>query len=544
MLNRFLNSQTNSVGAAAGILATSALISRVLGLIRDRLLAGTFGASADLDVYFAAFRIPDLVYNILIAGGIVVAFLPLFSEYFLKDKKDAWDFTNNTLNIFLFFLILISLGFSLFAPALVKLITPGFDFQQIQLTVLLTRILFLSPIFLGLSSIFSGILQYFNRFLIYGLCPILYNLGIILGIIFLAPLSGVLGVTLGVIFGAFLHFVIQIPSAMSCGFSYKPIFNFKDLEIKRVFSLMVPRTLGVAAPQINLMVVTAIASGLTTGSLAIFSFSNNLQQFPLGLIGIPFAVAAFPALSHAWAVLDKEDFIKKLSLTLRQILYLIIPISFLVFILRNQIAAIILKSGKFGQNSIELTAACLGLFAFGIWASSLIPLIFRAFFAFQDTKTPTIIAIVAMVLNIILCFGFVWILNFSDYFQEFIKNILNLQGAENIAVIGLPLAFSIDSILQLILLAFFLYKGIGDFKLKEILNSFFKILIASISMTVGVYSALFFISFRLNIQTFFGVFWQTAAAVFFGVLVYFGVTSFLKSPEIETIKSKIFKTRP
>jgi len=543
MFNRFLNCQTNSVGTAAGILAISALISRVLGLIRDRLLAGTFGADANLDVYFAAFRIPDLVYNILIAGGVVVAFLPLFSEYFLKDKKDAWHFTNNTLNIFLFFLILISLGFSFFAPALLKLITPGFDSQQIQLTVLLTRILFLSPIFLGLSSIFSGILQYFNRFLVYGLCPILYNLGIILGIIFLAPLSGVLGVTLGVIFGAFLHFAIQIPSAISCGFSYKPIFNFKDPEIKRVFSLMIPRTLGVAAPQINLMVVTAIASGLTAGSLAIFSLSNNLQQFPLGLVGIPFAVAAFPALSQAWASLDKESFIKKFSLTLRQILYLIIPVSFLIFILRTQIVAIILKSGKFGQNSIELSAACLGLFTLGVWAGNLIPLIFRAFFAFQDTKTPTVIALVAMVLNIILCFGFVWILNYPNYFQGFITKVLLLQKIDNISVIGLPLAFSIDSILQLVLLAFFLYKGIGDFKLKEILNSFLKILTASVFMAIGVCFIISFLSFHLNTQTFFGIFWQTAIAVFVGVLIYFGATAFLKSPEIETVKSKIFKTQ-
>ncbi len=461
MLGRFLNSQTKTISGAAGILAITALISRLLGLIRDRLLASTFGAGSDLDVYFAAFRIPDFVYNILIAGGVIVAFLPLFSEYFLKDKKEAWDFANNVLNVFLFFLVLISLGISIFAPILVKIITPGFSPQQISLTVLLTRILFLSPILLGLSSIFSGVLQYSNKFLAYSLAPVLYNLGIIMGIIFLAPASGILGVTLGVILGAFLHMIIQIPSAISSGFSYKPTFNLKDPKIKKVFSLMIPRTLGVAAPQINLMVVTAIASGLPAGAISIFTFANNLQQFPLGLIGIPFAIAAFPALSQDWAAQRKDEFIKKFSLTFRKILFLIIPISFLIFIFKNQIVEIILRTGRFSEDAAKMAAASLGLFALGIFATCLIPLIFRAFFALQDTKTPTVIAIIAVILNIFLSFGFVRLLSFPNFFQTSISNLFNLQGIGNIAVIGLPLAFSIDSILQFILLTVFLFRKIN-----------------------------------------------------------------------------------
>lgn len=461
MLGRFFNFQTKTISGAAGVLAITALISRLLGLVRDRLLASTFGAGSDLDVYFAAFRIPDFVYNILIAGGVIVAFLPLFSEYFLKDKKEALDFANNVLNLFFVFLVLISLGISIFAPIFVKIITPGFSPQQISLTVLLTRILFLSPILLGLSSIFSGVLQYFNKFLAYSLAPVLYNLGIIVGIIFLAPASGILGVTLGVILGAFLHMAIQIPSAIGSGFCYKPTFNLKDPKIKKVFSLMIPRTLGVAAPQINLMVVTAIASGLPAGAISIFTFANNLQQFPLGLIGIPFAIAAFPALSQDWAAQKKDEFIEKFSLTFRKILYLIIPISFLIFILKNQIVEIILRTGRFGEDAAKMAAASLGLFALGIFATCLIPLIFRAFFALQDTKTPTIIAIIAVILNIFLSFGFVRLLSFPNFFQAFISNLFNLQGIGNIAVIGLPLAFSIDSILQFILLTVFLFRKIN-----------------------------------------------------------------------------------
>lgn len=466
MLQKIFNSQAKSISSAAMILAMSALISRILGLIRDRLLAGSFGASSNLDVYFAAFRIPDFIYNILIAGGIVVVLVPLFSEYFLKEKKEAWDFVNILLNIFLISLIFISIILGVFAPIIVRIITPGFNQEQLDFTVLLTRILFLSPLFLGLSSLFSGILQYFNKFLIYGLAPIFYNLGIILGIIFLVPTLGVLGVAIGVVAGAFMHFAIQIPSAVNSGFSYKPIFDPKNPKIKRAFYLMLPRTFGVAAPQINLMVVTIIASLLPTGALSVFTLANNLQQFPLGLIGIPFAVAAFPSLSQAWAVKDKKDFIGKFSSTFRKIFFIVIPLSFLIFIFKNQIINIY-KTGRFNEEAVSLTAASLGLFALGIFATTLMPLVLRAFFAFRDTKTPTIIAIIAMILNIFLCLGFVKLLSFPNLFQQFIIEIFSLQKISNISVIGLPLAFSIDSILQFFLLIIVFYYKINTNKSQE-----------------------------------------------------------------------------
>ena len=545
MLNKILNSQTNSVGAAAGILAVSALISRVLGVVRDWLLAKTFGAGPELDVYFAAFRIPDLVYNILIAGGVIVAFLPLFSEYFSKGKKeDAWRFTNNTLNIFLFFLIFLCLILFIFASPLIKLITPGFDPEQLQKTIFLTRLMFLSPIFLGLSSIFSGILQYFNRFLIYGLCPILYNLGIILGILFLASPLGVLGVAIGVILGAFFHFAIQIPSAMTSGFRYKPIFDFGELGIKRVFLLMIPRTFGVASQQVNLLFITAIASTLGAGALSIFNFANNIQYLPIGIIGVSFAVAAFPRLSKTWAENEKGEFLSNFSSVFRQTLFLIIPISILTYLLRNQIVGIILRHGEFSFKAAELTAASIGLFCFGIFAQSLIPLIFRAFFSFQDTKTPTLISIAGMTLNVILSFYFTWLLGFSNIFYQFMTNAFNLRGIENVQILGLPLAFAIAGIFQFILLMVFLYRKIGDYRLREIFNSFFKILIASLSMAVLVYLTLYLVSLSLDTQTFWGIFWQTTITGLVGVLVYLIATFLLKSPEITAIKSAILRRFP
>jgi len=480
-MKRFFNLQTKSINSAAGILALSALLSRFLGLIRDWLLSGTFGAGWELDVYFAAFRLPDLVYNVLITGGIVVAFLPLFSEYFSLSKERAWQFTNNVLNAFLFLIISISLVLFLFTPFLVRLIAPGFGPEKLSLAILLTRLMFLGPILFGLSSVFSGILQYFNRFFIYALCPILYNLGIIFGIIFLVPRFGILGVALGVILGAALHFLIQVPSAIGCGFKYKAIFSFSS-DLKRLFSLMLPRTIATAGQQINLVVITAIASTLSAGSIVIFNFANNLQYFPIGIIGVSFATAMFPSLSRAWIKDKKDEFIESFSLAFCKILYFIIPVSILFFILRSHIVEIILRHGQFTQAQADLTAASLALFCLGIWALSLIPLVFRAFFSLQDTKTPTLIALASIILNVGLSFYLTDLLGSGSW------ELFSLKG--DISVLGLPLAFSSAVIFQLVLLMIFLRRKIKGLSFRKIYNSFWRIVAAGFLMWLVIHFVL------------------------------------------------------
>jgi putative peptidoglycan lipid II flippase len=539
--NRFFNSQTKTVTFAAVLLAGSVLVSRLLGLIRDRLLAGKFGAGEELDIYFAAFRIPDFVYGILIMGGIAAVFLPVFSEYFQKDEKKAWEFTNNLLNCFLILLILICALLAIFTPFIINLVAPGFSLGNKEITISLTRIMFLSPVLFGLSSIFSGILHYFNRFLVYSLAPILYNLGIIFGILFLVPPFGLYGLAYGVILGAALHWILQIPAARSSGYKYSPLLNFKYPGLIKVFKLMIPRTIGAAAYHINLIVVTAIASTLTIGSIAIFNFSNNLQYFPIGLIGVSFAIAAFPVLSRAWASGLKEKFLETFSLTFRQILFLIIPISLLVFILRAQIVRLILGTGQFGWLETRLTAAALGIFCLGIFAAAFVPFLARVFYSFQDTKTPVIIGLVSMSFNVILCFLFVFLLKFPNSFQEFLINILKLQGIKNIAVIGLPLALSISGISQFSLLLLFLQKRIGEIKLKEIWQSFKKIILATLLMMVATYFTLYFFDNFITTQTFLGLFIQAISAGIIGVLVYILITYLLKSPELKTIKSAILR---
>lgn len=541
MLNWILNFKTKTITFAAFLLFVSAFFSRILGLIRDRLLAGTFGAGAELDVYFAAFRIPDLIYGILIIGGISAAFLPIFSEHFKENQKGAWELVNNVLNCFLSLLLFICLILVIFTPQIIRFIVPGFSAAQISLTVVLTRVMLLSPIFLGISGIFSGVLQYFNRFLIYSLAPLFYNLGIIFGILFLVPIFGLLGLAYGVVFGAFLHLFVQFLGARSSGFKYHSIFNFNYPGLVRIFKLMIPRTIGQIAYHLNFIVLTAIASGLAIGSISIFNFSNNLQYFPVGLIGISFALSSFPFLSKLWAEGKKEEFLESFSLIFRQILYLILPISLLVFLLREQVVRIILGTGQFGWQDTQLTAASLGLFSLGIFAAAFIPFLARMFFSFQDTKTPAIIGIVSMLLNVFLAFFLVWVLGFENLFQKSLISFLQIGNLKGIAILALPLALSLSGIFQFSLLLIFLKRKINDIKLREILGALKKILIGVFLMGIFSYLTILLSENFLNLNSFLGILLQTILVSVVGISIYILSTLFLKSPEIKTIFYSISK---
>jgi putative peptidoglycan lipid II flippase len=538
MLNRFFNFQTKTITSAAFILFFSALFSRILGLLRDGLLAGYFGGGRELDIYFAAFRIPDFIYNLLIGGGIAVAFLPIFAQYYSREKKEAWKITNLLLNFFLLLIVLLALICFIFAPLLAKLIAPGFSQFDRELLIRLTRLMLLSPLFFGAANLFSGVLQYFNRFLVFAIAPILYNLGIILGIVFLSNSFGIFGVGFGVVGGAFLYFLVQFIGAMLCGFSWRPIFDFKNQVIKKIIYLMVPRTMAVAAQQINLIVITAIASTLRVGSVAIFNFANNIQHIPIGLIGIPFALAAFPSLSKSISQNNHKDFFKDFSSTFSKILFFAVPSSVLIFLLRAQLIRLILGSlgsGRFDWTATKLTAASLGAFAFGIFASALIPLIARAFFANQNTKTPAIISFVSVGLNIALSFIFVWQIRVNPYFKLIIEKVFDLEGMKDIAVVGLPLAFSLTCIFQLICLLVFLYKRIGDFGIANLKIAFKKVVIATLAMSFVTYFVLQISAYLFNTRTVFGLLFQTIITGIFAVVSYLFFAYLLKFPGIKKI---------
>ncbi len=514
---KILDAKFNSLTSAAFVIAALGIISRLLGLARDRILAGQFGAGDELDVYYAAFRLPDFIYNIVILGALSAGFIPIFvgllrNEEGKKygDNEKAWDLLNNLLNIFALFLLIACLFLAVISPWLVPLITPGFASEKMQLTIKLTRLMFLSPVFLGLSGLFGGVLQSFKRFFLFSLAPVLYNVGIIIGALFLTKYFGIYGLALGVAFGAALHLLVQIPSVFRLGFVYKFIFNLKDIEFLKIIKMMVPRILGLASGQLNLIIVTFFASALAAGSLAIFNLSNNLQSFPIGIFGGSFALAVFPALAKSFSDNNEADFKDIFHKTFKQILFLIIPFSILLIILRAQIIRVVLGSGRFNWEDTILTANSLGIFCFSLFAQALLPLLARAFYARHDTVTPFITSFIGMLVNAVLS----WI---------FVKQF---------GVLGLALGFSISMIVYFILLFVLLkvkVKGIGS---DGILMALFKVSIASLVMGAIVQFMKTFMAGFVDMQTFSGILTQGAVAAFAGVIAFTIVGYLLKTEEL------------
>lgn len=537
MVKGILNHRSKTIFGAAGILVAAALTSRVLGLVRDRLLAGRFGAGDELDIYFAAFRLPDMIYSVLIMGAITSAFIPVFAHYFKKDKKEAWHLCSGLFNLVCVILIVVAGIFVLFAPLLISIVAPGFSGAKKEMTILLTRIMFLSPILFGISSIFGGVLQYFQRFFVHSLAPVMYNIGIIIGIIFFVPLWGLTGLAWGVVLGAGLHLLIQLPSAIYSGFRFKIIYH---KGIKRIIKLMIPRTIGLAGSQINFLIITAIASTLVSGSIAIFNLSHNLQFVPIGIIGISFATVVFPRLSKSFVWKDKKKFSSTFSSTFSQILYLVLPITVIFFLLRAQIVRIILGTGNFTWVDTRLTAAALGIFALSVFAQSLVPLISRSFYALQNTKTPVLISLWSILLNILGSFFFVWALNNGNWFSKFISHALRLEGIKDFSVLGLAIAFSLAGIFNFIILLRAFSKKINHWYPKRILDSVWKIIVGCVFMAITIYAFLQVLNIFFETTTFVGIFIQTCVAALGGALIYLITTLLLRSREIKGLMKKVF----
>ena len=528
MIYKFLNNQSKTITGAAIILGAASLASRLLGLIRDRVLAHYFGAGPVMDSYYAAFKIPDLLYTLSIIGALSAGFIPIFTKIYLQsgeDKKEAWKLISNTINILAVALAAISFILIFVAPWLVPLIAPGFDGEKKEMTIIFTRIMLLSPILLGLSAVVGGVLQSLKNFFIYSLSPIFYNVGIIIGAVALVPLFGYKGLAMGVILGAFLHLLIQLPSLWRAGFRYSHIFNWRDQNFLMIIRLMIPRTLGLAALQLNMVFITAIASTLSAGAVTIFNYAYNLQSFSLGVVGVSFAVAALPTLSALAAEKNWPGMIKDISSVARQILFFIIPMSVIFLMLRAQIVRVILGSGEFDWDATVRTADTLAFFSLSLFAQCLSMLLARAFYAMEDTKTPLKIGVVTVIVNIAL----------SLYFTR----------SMGFGVEGLALAFTLAWILNTALFWIALRFRLGSLDEENVLRAVYKMSVAALLMGLAIQGLKYVIAPIVNMETFLGIFAQGALAGLGGLAVYAIAGLALRSHEmcvfIETIKKRLVR---
>ncbi len=530
MIRNFLNKEYKFVISAALMIGFFSLLSRVLGLLRNRIFADKFGAGEEMDMYFAAFRLPDFVYNIFVVGLVTIVFIPVFLKYKQRSEKEALYLTNLVLNVFFGLVVLVCALMFVFASKIIPFFVFGFSEQNIQTTITLTRIMLLSPIILGASSILISFLQANKRFMSFALAPVLYNIGIIFGALFFVDKFGVLGLAFGVVLGAFLHFLIQIPPTIKLGFKYSPKFDISHPALKEMFFLALPRLIGIFAYQANFIVITAIGSSLASGSISVFNYANDLQYIPIGIFAISFVTAVFPALSESYAKKDIKGFLDKFYTTTNQILFLVIPMSVFLILERAQIVRVVLGTGEFGWVDTRLTAAALGLFALSIFSQSLVPLFSRAFFAMGNSKTPVFINVSSLVLNIFLSFYFVNLLKSGGWFAANFAEVLKVADIPDISVLGLPLAFSVASIINLLWLYFALSNKIEEFSSSKILFSVNRINIAVLAMGAAIYPMLYFMANTVNMHTFWGIFLQGAVAFFVGFFVYLFVAYLLKIP--------------
>jgi len=424
---------------ASLILTIAALASRLLGWIRLLVIGSQFGVSRELDAYFAAFRIPDAIFQLVVAGALSAALIPVFSSYRARGQDaEAWQLASSVINLVLIALAAFSLVMAIFAPFFVPIIAPGFDAPTTELTIRMTRVMLLSPVLIGMGAVVTGILNSYQQFTVPSIAPLVYNLAIIAAAIFLAPIMGVEGLAVGVAIGSLAHLAVQLPNLARVGQRYDLTIGLSHPGVRRVAWLMGPRTLGLAAGQINFLVSTVLASGLPEGSLTAYNYAFQLSQIPVGVIGVSIAVALFPTLSQDAAMGRLGEIRRQVGNAVRVLVFVAAPLTAIMVVLREPLTSVFYQYGLFSQSATDRTATALLFFAIGLVGHIVVHVLTRAFYAMQDTKTPVAWAIIAVAINVPL--------------------MSILVGPMGVA--GLALALSISSILEVIGLLWFLRRKI------------------------------------------------------------------------------------
>jgi len=520
------------------LLAFASIGAKLLAVLRDRLLAGSFGADRALDIYYASFRLPDLLYVLSLFLVSTTALIPLFLEK--KDFISRRLFINQVFTIFFFSIVALGVITFFLVPCIIGVIAPGFSAEDTSVLIKFSRILLLSPFLLGLSNLVSSVIQSFNRFFVYALSGVLYNAGIIFGLLVLYPVMGINGVIWGVVAGALLHFLIQVPSLVSLGFFPRFALSISFKEIKRVVALSLPRTFGLTLHQLVLLVITAMASLLAAGSITIFNLASNLQAIPLGVIALSYSVAAFPTLAKSFINQKKEDFIFAVDSSFRHIIFWLLPVTVLFIVLRAQIVRVLLGAGAFSWTDTRLTAAALALFAVSLFAQGLILLLVRAFYAAGKTRAPLVINFISSVLIIIFALGFLLILKHSAGILTVFDRILRVEQVSGSAVLFLPLAYSLGMIINFFFL-FVSFERIFGRILDRIKKSVVQVFLTSLLIGVVSYFALSVFDDLFGLDTFFGVFMQGFLSGLSGLFAGFVLLNLLKNKELKEITTSLQK---
>ena len=542
-----INREISGLHEAAYLLAIFAFSSQLLGLVRDRFLAGTFGTSHVLDVYYASFRIPDLLFVLVSALVSASVLVPIFSSN-IENRDTLKKYIDSLLTIFVAAISVLIILAIIFTPWLLKFVAPGLvGGESVGDLILFTRILLVSPLLLGVSQLFGGIVQSYKKFAIYAISPILYNAGIIVGVVVFYPIFGNVGLIFGVCLGLVLHLVVQLPTISGHGLI--PRINFRPdfALVKNVVRLSLPRTIAMTSSQLTLIVLIGIASTMVSGSIAIFNLSFNLQSVPMSIIGVSYSLAAFPTLSRLFSDGSLDKFIAHLINSARHIIFWSLPVMVMFIVLRAQIVRTVLGAGEFNWSDTRLTAAALAIFIVSALAQSLILLFVRGYYSAGQTEKPLYINIFSAVFTIAISYWLVNLYNATPAMRVFFEKLLRVDGGFETSILMLPLAFTLGTILNVILLWISFEKNFRGFS-KNLFKPFFQSLLASLAGGYVSYVMLQVFDDVFNLNKLHGIFAQGFFSGITGLAVIGTILWLTGNQEIrevaKTLHQKIWKSTP
>ncbi|MFT7507336.1 MAG: putative peptidoglycan lipid II flippase [Acidimicrobiales bacterium] len=530
---------------AAYVLALFAFGSQLLALVRDRMLAHQFGAGFELDIYYAAFRIPDLLYVLFASTLSVYVLIPfVVSRIKGEDATQAQALLGQVFSLFLLFYTALAAVVWLCAPYIVPVVFPGMT-EHVSDMVTILRILLLQPLFLGISSLFGVVTQIGHRFVLYAISPLIYNLGIIGGIVFLYPLMGLQGLAYGVVLGAVGHMAVQFPLVRSSSLSFWVSMRLNWGLLFEVLCVSIPRAITLAMHQVVLLVLVSIAGLMTVGSVAVFQFAYNLQSVPLAIIGASYSIAAFPLLADLYVQNKKEAFSLHVVTALRHIIFWSVPVIGLLIVLRAQMVRVVLGSGAFDWSDTRLTAAVMALLSVSLFAQAVNLLLVRVFYAGGHTRTPFLVTLFGSLCAI----GFTVTLyhSYSDTSVLFsaLESMLRIENVDGSEIISVAIGYSAAIILQTIVLLLIAARKFA-LPLRWVPVHMSRSLFAAVFGGFCAYSALNFFVFGIDDETFVGIFLQGLMGATAGILGIVSAYYVTGSPELleiyKSLKGRKVKT--
>ncbi|MFA5946735.1 MAG: murein biosynthesis integral membrane protein MurJ [Patescibacteria group bacterium] len=519
---RKLFSASSTVASAAFIVGAMSLLSRIAGLVRDRVLIGAFNGQSGnvLDVYYQSFRLPDLFFQLLVVGAVSASFIPVFTRAWAGDDKTrAWKYANNVLHAVVLLFAVISAVAILGAPALAPLLAPGFTVEKQMAVAEMTRIIFLGQLFFAASIVFGSILQGTKRFFLPAFAPIVYNAGIILGALFIVPVVGPIGLAWGVVLGSCLHMLVQLIGAISVGYRYQPYLHLKDPDFLLTAKQTLPRVLGLAVNQIEFLLMSILATYIAAGAVRDLNLAYTLNFVPIGIVAVSYAIAAYPTFCERAAAKDLAGLRATFSLTMRQVMFFMIPATVLFLLLRAQIVRVVYGADGLDWPATISIADTLAIFALSFFAQAANFILVRVYYALEDTMTPFIFALLGGLLAV--------------------GTAVPLSQAYG--TFGLAIAFSGSAMIQAAFLWVFLHHKIGGLDEKKILYSVFVFSLAGILSAFATQGAKYGVVKYITLDTFANVFLQFSVASVVGLGVYLLAAYFFKSPELRSITAGLQK---